>query len=149
VPTTFEYAAIQVKTATTPSVVWTTICGIQTTGFNRAKQTTDRYTRDCAAPASIPERRVKTTGKSRTVTGSGLANADQIEIINSLEDGTWDIRYVIMDISDPAEETGTEIGTWEGPGVFTGINLGTTENGEATIELTIQSDGAWAYTAAS
>jgi len=148
-PTTFEFAAIEVRTATTPSDTWVRICGIQTTGFNRTKQTNDRYVRDCQAPAKTPERKVRVTGKSRTVTGSGLANADQIDLINQLEDGTWQVRYIIMDVSDPSVEAGTEIGTWEGPGVFTSINMGTSENDDATIELTLESDGVWAYTPAA
>ncbi|PTQ13731.1 hypothetical protein CLG96_00145 [Sphingomonas oleivorans] len=149
-PTTFEFAVIKVKTGPgSTDADYTTICGIQTTGFNRTKQTNDHFVRDCASPARTPERRVRVTGTQRDLTGSGLYNVDQTELINSLEEGRHIFRYIIMDISDPAVAAGTVIGTWEGPGVVTAINLGTTENDDASIELTIASDGAWTYVAAA
>lgn len=147
-PTTFEFGVLKVGDGADPEV-FTTLCGIQTTGFNRQVQTNDRYVRDCAQPALTPERRIRKTGKSRTLTGSGLYNTAQTALINGLEGVRKNYQLVLMDISDEDTAAGTEIGTWEGPGVVTALNMGTSETDLASIEITIESDGAWTYTAAA
>lgn len=147
-PTTFEFAVIKVGDGADPEV-FTTFCGIQTTGFNRTVQSSDRFVRDCTSPGLVPERKVRVTGKQRDLTGSGLYNLDQTALINGLEGIRKNYQYVIMDISDPETPAGTVIGTWAGPGVATSINMGSSDNDDASIEISIASDGAWTYTAAA
>lgn len=48
-PRTFEFDVIKVGNGATPEV-FTKLCGIQTTGFNRNVQTSDRYVRDYDSP---------------------------------------------------------------------------------------------------
>lgn len=143
-PSTFEFGVLKVGDGESPEA-FTTLCGIQTTGFNRQVQTNDRYVRDCAAPASPPERRLRVTGKSRTLTGSGLYNTAQTALLNTLEGVRKNYQLVLMDLSDEDTPAGTPIGTWEGPGRVTTLNMGTSETDLANIEITIESDGAWAY----
>lgn len=145
-PTTFQFAKIAVGNDADPEV-FTTFCGVQTTGFNRTVQTNDRNVRDCALPGKVPERRLRVVGRSRTLTGSGLYNLDQQTLIDTLEGVRKNYQYIIWDIS--VSEAGEEIGTWEGPGIVTAINMGTSEDNDATIEITIQSDGVWTYTPAA
>lgn len=144
-PSTFEFAVIAIRTGPT---TFTKLCGIQTTGFNRAAQTTDRYVRDCDFPGRPPERKVRTTGKARTLTGSGLFNTAQIDLMNDLEGQKREFQFILMDIADPDVPEGTEIGTYEGPGVVTALNLGQSETDMASVDITIESDGVWTYTPA-
>ena len=147
-PTTFEFAVIYVGNGATPEVK-VKLCGIQTTGFNRTVQSNDRFVRDCDNPARVPERRVRVTGKQRDLTGSGLYNIDQTALLSNIEGKRRNFDYVLMDISDESVPAGVEIGTWSGPGVVTTLNMGTNEDDDATVEITIASDGLWTYTAAA
>ena len=147
-PTTFEFGVLKVGDGEDPEV-FTTLCGIQTTGFSRQVQTQDRAVRDCTSPALTPERRLRKQSKSRTLTGSGLYNTAQTTLINTLEGARKNYQLVLMDISDEDIAAGTEIGTWEGPGMVTALNMGTSETDLATIEITVESDGAWTYTPAA
>lgn len=140
-PATVEYATISVRDIGT-SDPFVKFCGIQTTGFNRAVQTNDRFVKDCAKPGRPSERRVRVTGRSRTLTGSGLYNADQRTLIDSLEGVRKEYLLTIMDFSDGGED-GVPVELRQGPGIMTSINMGTSENDLGTIELTIESDGAW------
>jgi hypothetical protein len=145
-PATIEYAKIGVRDIDS-SDPFVTICGVQTTGFNRAVQTSDRFVKDCAFPGRPAERRVRVTGRSRTLTGSGLYNADQRILIDSLEGVRKEYQLTIMDFSDGGE-AGVPVELRTGPGIMTSINMGSSENDLGTIELTIESDGAWTSEAA-
>jgi hypothetical protein len=145
-PATIEYAKIGVRDIGS-SDPFTIICGIQTTGFNRTVQTSDRFVKDCALPGRPAERRVRVTGRSRTLTGSGLYNASQRALIDSLEGVRKEYQLTVMDFSDGGE-AGVEVELRTGPGIMTSINMGSSENDLGTIELTIESDGAWTSEAA-
>jgi hypothetical protein len=148
VPTTFQYAAIRVPNPDDPDST-VTICGVQTTGFNNTAQTATKAVRDCSQPALPPEQHVTVTSMSRQLTGSGLYNVDQTMLINGLLANPTTYYYDMLDISDPDIPAGTLLGTWAGPGVATAINLATTDNSDATIAITVDSNGVWTYTPAS
>jgi hypothetical protein len=147
-PTTFQYAVIKAGDGGSPET-FVAICGIQTTGFNDTAQTASKAIRDCTAPALPPEQKVTVTSRGRQLTGSGLYNTAQIAFINTLLADPRNYELVLLDISDPTIPAGTELGTWAGPGVATAVNLATTENSDATISITIESNGVWTYTPAS
>jgi hypothetical protein len=140
-PNTIEFAKIGVRDIGS-SDAFTVFCGIQTTGFNRTVQTNDRFVKDCAYPGRPAERRVRVTGRSRTLTGSGLYNADQRALVDSIEGVRKEYQLLIYDFDD-GSEAGDVVEIRQGPGIATAINMGTSENDLGTIELTIQSDGAW------
>lgn len=147
VPTTFQFAAIRVPDPDDAGST-VTICGVQTTGFNNVAQTATKAIRDCTNPALPPEQKVTVVSMSRQLTGSGLYNVAQTELINSLLANPTTFYYDMRDISDPDIPAGTLLGTWSGPGVATTINLATTENSDATIAITVDSNGTWTYTPA-
>jgi hypothetical protein len=147
-PTTFQYAVIKVGDGDDPEV-FTAICGIQTVGFNDSAQTATKAIRDCTSPALPPEQKVTVTSRGRELTGSGLYNTAQIALINTLLADPRNYEIVLLDISDPTIPAGTALGTWAGPGVATAVNLATTDNSDATISITIASNGPWTYTPAS
>ncbi len=146
-PTTFQFAAIKVGNGADPEV-FTTICGVQTTGFNDTVQTATKAIRDCTSPALPPEQKVTVQSRGRDLSGSGLYNTAQTALINTLLGDPRNYQYVLLDISDPTIPAGTELGTWEGPGVATAVNTATTDNSDATISITVASNGAWTYTPA-
>jgi len=145
-PTTIDFAKIGVRDigSTDPYIV---ICGIQTAGFNRTVQTNDRYVKNCEKPALPAERRVRVTGRARTLTGSGLYNSAQRELIDELEGVRKDYQLQIIDFSDGSDE-GVIKELRAGPGIATAINMGSSEDDLGTIEITIESDGAWTSEAA-
>lgn len=144
-PTTFEFALIEVEDPDTPAA-YLKLCGVQTTGFNTTVATNDRQVRDCAYPFRVPETRKRVTGQSRTLTGSGLYNVDQHELINLLPGKRRNYKFKMLVQDGPDDEVGELAGTWAGPGVCTALNIGGQEGDTGTIELTIESDGAWTFT---
>jgi hypothetical protein len=145
-PNTIEFARIGVRDIGS-SDPFTYFCGIQTTGFNRAVQTNDRAVKDCQYPGRPAERRIRVTGRSRTLTGSGLYNEDQRELVDSIEGVRKEYQVVFVDLDD-GTEAGTDVEIRQGPGIATSINMGTSENDLGTLEITIESDGAWTSEAA-
>lgn len=145
-PNTIEFAKIGVRDIGS-SDPFVTFCGIQTTGFNRAVQTSDRAVKDCAKPGKPAERRIRVTGRSRTLTGSGLYNYDQRELVDSIEGLRKEYQVTFIDLDDGTEE-GTPVEIRQGPGIATSINMGTAEDSLGTLEITIESDGAWTSSAA-
>lgn len=145
-PATIEFARIAVRDIGS-SDAFVDFCGIQTTGFNRAVQTSDRAVKDCQYPGRPAERRIRVTGRSRTLTGSGLYNYNQRELVDSIEGVRKEYRVTFYDLDD-GTETGTPVEVRQGPGIATSINMGTAEDSLGTIELTIESDGTWTSEAA-
>lgn len=144
VPNTIQLSVISIGDGA-PTEAFTDICGINATGFNQTAQTNDRYIRDCATPTAVPLRQVKVTGKSWTLTGNGYYNTDQQSIISAAVAVRHNYKMRVYDDDVAA----TLLGTWAGAGVLTSADMGTSENDLGTIQLTIVSHGAWAYTAAS
>lgn len=147
-PTTFQFAVIWVENPTTAGQ-YVKLCGVQTSGFNRAVATSDRAVRDCDFPGRPPERRIRVNSTSRTLTGTGLYNVDQIALLEALPGKHRNYRFQLVDLSDPDNEAGDEIGMWAGPGVCTTLNISAEDNADGTLAITIESDGAWTYTAAA
>jgi len=143
-PTTFQFAVIWVESPTTAGT-YVKLCGVQTSGFNRAVQTSDRYARDCDKPGKPAERRLRVTGLSRTLTGSGVYNTDQTTLLEALPGKRRNYKFQMLDLSDPDNETGTPFGEWAGPGICTTLNIGGEDNSDGSLSITIESDGAWTY----
>lgn len=147
-PVPFQFAVIFVESPDTPST-FIKLCGIQTTGFNQAVQSSDRYVRDCDLPGKVPERRLRVTGRSRSLTGSGVFNVDQAALLEALPGKRRNYRFLMMDLSDPDDEAGEELGRWAGPGIVTSLNIGGSETEDGNLSITIESDGAWTFTPAT
>lgn len=123
--------------------VFTTICGIENATLNETVQTNDRFRRDCAKPGQIPTRKVRVTGKQWDITGSGVANADEIVRLKS----ALGIRrnYQLVAIKYDGTDNGDEIGTFSGPGVMTARNINLQPN-EGTMEITIAGEDELVWT---
>lgn len=139
-PTTFDFAQLKLGDGATPEV-FTVVCGLETTGINESAQTSDRYVRDCTAPATPPTRKIRVTGVTWDISGSGLSNVAQFALLKDALGKHRNWQIVPLDTTDPDTPAGTPLGTFEGTGVLTSRNIATVADGFATLELTLAGEG--------
>jgi hypothetical protein len=117
--------------------VFTILCGIENVTINQTVNTSDRFRRNCAKPASIPSRKVRVTGKQWDVTGGGVINVDEFDTFNSLLGVSADYRLTFgKRVVGDTTGTGETLGVFTGSAVMTAanINMGTDEGtGEITL----------------
>ncbi len=145
-PTEADFAIIKIGDGATPTEAFAIACGIQDVSINQSVGTQDRFSRDCAKPGEIPNRKVKATGKSLDVTGSGLIDKAQIAIYNSALGVAK--NYKIEVYADDGTDTGTLLGTIAGSFMMTASNMSIPREGTASAEVTLANNGAWTWTAA-
>ena len=145
-PTEADFAIIKIGDGATPTEAFAIACGIQDVSINQAVGTQDRFSRDCAKPGEIPNRKVKATGKSLDVTGSGLIDKAQIAIYNSALGVAK--NYKIEVYADDGTDTGTLLGTVSCNMLVNALNISAPHEGTSNAEVTLASNGAWTWTAA-
>lgn len=123
--------------------VFTALCGITTRSFTHRTNTSDQYTRDCADPENVPVRRLITTGEAWSLSGTGVLNRSNLSDIQAADDGgTHNWRYLF---TEPADDEVFQ-GYYAGPGKITSLEITGADDAFATLSITIESDGAWAWT---
>lgn len=143
-PTEPDYIQIMVKVGTT----YTMLCGFEGATLNKAIQTTDRYRRDCAKPAAIPDRSVRVNSTSWDISGTGVVNMDQFDLYENLLGAHSDFRLLYGRYDNAltdGERTGTIFGYRDGKGVMTSHNETLSE--DSTAELAIAGEGKLSWTA--
>lgn len=145
-PVEADFAIIKVSDGASPEV-FTTACGIQNVTINQVANTTDRFVRDCAKPGQVPFRKSKTTGRQADVTGAGLTDKTQIGVFSAALG--LDKNYLIELYQDNDTDTGVLLGTVAGAFKMTAANLNIQRDGDSTAEITLASQGPWAWDAAS
>jgi hypothetical protein len=145
-PTEIDWALIKMGDGAS-SEVFTAICGMQDATVNTTAQTQDRYVRDCQKPGAIPKRKVKTTGLSQTITGTGLTNADTIEDLQAAIGKHKNFK--IEAYADDGTDAGSLLGTFAGNYVITANNLNLQRENAGSSEINLSSDGDWTWTPAS
>lgn len=144
-PVEADFAIIKIGDGATTEV-FTIACGLQDVQINSAAATQDRYTRDCAKPGSVPVRKVKTTGKSLDITGTGLIDKAQIAVYQTALGAKK--NYKVELYQDDGTDTGTLQGTFAGAFVMGSTNLSVPREGVSSAEITLANDGAWTWTPA-
>ena len=134
------YVSIMVGNGAAPEV-FTPICGINTRTFTHQGNTSDVFTRDCADPEAVPVRRIIISGEQWDISGGGQYNRAQAALIRASMLVRLNYRFVI---GEPADDL-VDGGYYAGPAVMTQMNLTGPDDDMAGIELTIASDGAWAW----
>lgn len=124
--------------------VFTPICGSNGSSLNRTARTNDNFVRDCADPTLLPQRQVSVTGEQFDLTVQGYLNTAETAI--ELLDEVFGIRRTWR--REFLDEAGAPIGHWQGPGKLISNTDTGPEEGKATAELTVASDGRWTYTPA-
>lgn len=120
------------------------ICGITTRTFTAQVNTNDVFVPDCVDPENIPVRRVNPTGRQWDLSGEGLLNLANWQLVNTALGHTGNFRFVV---TRPIGNV-TGIGYYAGPAMITNMQIGGTVGGGefATVSLTIASDGEWLLT---
>lgn len=135
------YISIMVEDPDNPGT-WIAICGLTTRDFTHQGQTKDVFTRDCADPEGVPVRRLIITGEQWDLSGQGSLNRSQLELLNGLMNVISPYRFVL---DEPADD---EVfgGYYAGNAAITQKKITGSDDDMTSCELTIQSDGAWAFT---
>jgi len=134
------YIAILMGNGAQPEV-FAPICGLTAKGFTAQTNTSDDFIRDCADPEDIPSRYVTATGRQWDLSGSGLVDRNGLEALIAAQGDLKNYRYVI------GEPTAEEVysGYWAGRGMLTNLQFGGPDEGKATVDITIVSDGLWEW----
>lgn len=143
-PTEFDAVVVKIGNGADPEV-FTTICGMESATLNETVQSSDRFRRDCAKPGKVPTRSVRVTGKQWDMTGSGVANVDQVALLQSALGIHKNYQLVGIRYDDTDE--GEELGTFEGQGVLTARNL-SLGGDESTGEITVAGENDLVWTPA-
>jgi len=145
VPTEPDYIVVQAKDGTT----FVDLCGVETAGVNQTVNASDRFRRDCARPAAIPERTVRVNSRQWDLTAGGVINMDQFDLYTSALGARVGYRllYGRYDdgLAEGGERTGTIFGYREGRAVMTAANE-TLGGEEATAEFTFAGEGVLTWT---
>lgn len=146
-PTEIDFILVKMGDGATPTEAFATLCGLQDATVNRVVQSTDRFVRDCAKPGEVPFRKKRANGKQIDVTGTGLTNADNIE---DIEDALGQIKNFKLECyENDGTDAGNLLGTFAGAFMMTAANLNVPRDGDGASEVTLESHGAWTYTAAA
>jgi hypothetical protein len=146
VPNEADFALIKIGNGATPTEVFSAICGIEDVSVNKNAQTSERFRRDCAKPGIPGVRKIKSTGKTMTISGSGgvdKANVATFEAALGVVKN-YKIEFYKQDGSD----AGVLYGTYAGAFMLTADNTSIASQGDSSGEITLESDGAWTWTAA-
>lgn len=136
-----SYINILARTATGPDV-YSPLCGITTKRLQAQANTSDVYTRDCADPEDVPTRELSVTGKLWSLSGSGVLNREQFELLRTLHAEKEMYRFEVgADASAAADG-----GYYGGGAVLTSMNITGEDGGIIQVELTIESSGPWVWT---
>lgn len=143
-PTEADFAAIKIKTAEGPPAVYLLLCGIESISINRSANMSERYRRDCAKPGRPGQRKLRATGNSWQISGSGVQNieleATYAGALGVLKD------YQVELYRDNDTDAGELLGTYAGTAMLTTQNQTSDQNAEGSsqeITLEGQDDLVW------
>ncbi len=146
-PNSADFALLKVQTAVGPPAVYKLLCGIDGVTINRAAQTSERYRRDCAKPNRPGKRKLRVTGSSWSISGTG---SDNIDLETDFTDAfgvrkTYDVELY----KDDGTDAGELMGTYAGTAILTTRNQSYTQDGDSgTTDITLAGEGDLVWTVA-
>ena len=146
-PNSADFALIKIQTADGPPAVLTLVCGIEGVTINRTAQTNETYRRDCAKPNRPGTRKLRVTGSSWSISGTG---SDNIDLEEEMSDA-FGVRktYAIELYRDDGTDGGDLMGTYGGNALMTTRNQSYSQDSAGTAEITLEGEGALTWTAAA
>jgi predicted secreted protein len=146
-PNSADFALIKIQTAEGPPAVLTLVCGIEGVTINRTAQTNETYRRDCAKPNRPGTRKLRVTGSSWSISGTG---SDNIDLEEEMSDA-FGVRktYAIELYRDDGTDGGDLMGTYGGTALMTTRNQSYSQDSAGTAEITLEGEGALTWTAAA
>lgn len=145
VPNEADFAIVKISDGGTPAS-FAAICGIENVSAAVAVNASDRFRRDCAKPGIPGSRKNVVTGKTLTITASGAANIDNVELFEDLIGIAHD--YEIEFRQADGSDAGVLQGTYSGSFMLMSHNLGTSPSGDSSGEIVLNNDGPWVWTPA-
>jgi hypothetical protein len=145
VPSVIKGNYFDVAVSLDGGTTFTTICGLTTTSLTEQYNTGDEFIRDCADPTAVPFRVVNVTGVQFDISGTGLYNRAQGDLIRSLGGQSLVYRFIMgEDASDAVDG-----GYYQGKFVLSNKQLGGGDGSYATSQFTWVSDGVVTWTPAA
>ena len=146
-PNSADFALIKIQTADGPPAVLTLVCGIEGVTVNRTAQTNETYRRDCTKPNRPGTRKLRVTGSSWSISGTGSGNIDLEEEMTD----AFGVRktYAIELYRDDGTDGGDLMGTYGGTALMTTRNQTYSREGAGTAEIALEGEGALTWTAAA
>lgn len=113
------------------------ICGLNSKNLAQAAQTSDEYIRDCDDPSQTPWRVINITGQSMTISGTGIYNRAQADLIRNLFGKVLPYRYIAGEDADDTVDSGHYAGNF----ALTNFQVGAADGANVTAQFTWESDG--------
>lgn len=145
-PNSADFALIKIQTAEGPPAVFTLLCGVEGVTINRTAQTSETYRRDCETPNRPGQRKLRVTGSSWSISGSG---SDNIDLEDEYSDA-FGVRqnYNIELYRDDGTDAGELMGTYGGSALMTTRNQSYSQDSAGTLEVTLEGEGELVWTVA-
>ena len=145
-PNSADFALIKIRTTEGTPDVYTLLCGIEGVTINRTAQTNETFRRDCATPNRPGQRKIRVTGASWSISGSG---SDNIDLESEYEDA-FAVRqvYNVELYRDDGTDGGELLGTYAGTAMLTSRNQGYSQENAGTAEITLEGEGLLVWTVA-
>jgi len=145
-PNSADFALIRLSDGGATPVL-TLLCGVEGVTINRTTQTSETYQRDCDVPNRPGQRKLRVTGSSWSISGSG---ADNIDLEAAMSDA-FGVRkpYQVSLYKDDGTDEGEMMGTYAGNALMTTRNQSYSQDNAGTLEITLEGEGLLAWTAAA
>jgi hypothetical protein len=129
--------------------VFTYLCGLNTRNLTHQVNTSDEAVPDCDAPATVPWRVLNATSQQKDMSGTGVHNIAQADLIRSIFGQTLNYRFIEAQPDAADANDKDQIGYWEGPFMLTNWQQGATDGANVTSQFTFSSDGEVEWTPAA
>lgn len=136
------YISVLMGNGATPTEVFAVLCGLNAKSIAINVGTADEYVRDCADPEDVPVRELITTGKSWSISGSGVLNRTQF---SDIEEAVGEYKNFRFFIGEPAADNILN-GYLGGEAVITALTVDGGDGSTANVDISIESNGEWTWT---
>lgn len=113
------------------------ICGLNTRNLTHQINTSDEAVRDCEQPEQVPWRVVNTTSQQKDMSGTGLHNRAQTNVLRAIFGKKLPYRFIE---GEPGDDLVSQ-GYWEGDFVFSNWQEGASDGTNVSSQMTWLSDG--------
>lgn len=117
------------------------LCGLNTRNLTHQVNTSDEAVPDCDRPATVPWRVLSATSQQKDMSGTGVHNLAQTDLIRSIFGKTLTYRFIEAQPDATNADTKDMLGYWQGPFMLTNWQQGATDGANVTSQFTFASDG--------